>query len=127
MGMQYKYVKIQKDGTISKWEECDNRSEVVQAFHLFAVCVYQFDHVPIFNLVNFVTICISVFQTSNCFGLLSLLYRRVSFAGINACVRAEALHDVIEINDGDFHLEPAAETMMDHAEDPKLTHVTAAN
>jgi len=28
MGMQYKYVKIQKDGTISKWEDCDNRFEL---------------------------------------------------------------------------------------------------
>jgi len=28
MGMQYKYVKIQKDVTISKWEDCDNRFEI---------------------------------------------------------------------------------------------------
>jgi len=42
-------------------------------------------------------------------------------------VRTEALYNVIQINDGEFRLESAAEAMMNHDEDPKLTHMTAAN
>jgi len=42
-------------------------------------------------------------------------------------VSAEVLYDVIQINDGKSRLEPAAEAMMNHDEDSKLTHMTAAN
>jgi len=90
--------------------------EVAMAFLLYAVCV-SFCPGCHFSLLHFLY----------CSGFLWWLYRRVSFACINACIRAEALYDVIQINNGEFRLEPAAEAMMNQDEDPKLTHMTAAN